>query len=104
MNTGPDTPKAKALGRDPRVALTIATDSIPYRSLQVRGRASLDIVSGVAPEYELMASRYYGEHLGRRWIDGVLARRSESARITVQPEWAFFLDMASAFPAVFNPE
>ena len=104
MNTGPDTAKAKAMWRDPRVAFTIDTDAGPYLSLQIRGLASLEVVSGVAEEYELMAARYYGEELGARWIKSVLARRSESARITIEPTWAFFMDMRSAFSGVFGTQ
>jgi len=102
MNTGQDNPKAKALRRDPRVALTIDSEAGPYRSLQVRGLATLETVPGVAPEYELMAARHYGEALGKRWIESVLARRSDSARIAIEPTWAYFLDMAKVFPDLFD--
>ena len=102
MNTGPETPKARAIQRDPRVAFTVDTEAGPYLSLQVRGTASVEIVEGVAPEYEWAAARHYGEALGARWIQSVLARRSQSARITVVPEWAFFLDLKEAFGGVFD--
>ena len=48
--------KVKALEARPEVALTIDTDSQPYRALLVRGTASMEIVDGVPSEY-LDASR-----------------------------------------------
>ena len=83
------------------VALTVDTDAVPYRSLQIRGIASVEVVPGVPPEYELAAVRYYGAERGRRWVENVLARRDRSARIEIEPTWAHFVDLAKAFPALF---
>lgn len=49
-------PKVQALRSNPRVALTIDTETQPPHILLVRGRASVEIVEGVPPEY-LDASR-----------------------------------------------
>src|SRR5437762_5977267 len=45
-------PKVLALRKDPRVAITIDQGAEwPYKTLLLRGRAVLDEVKGVAPEY-----------------------------------------------------
>ena len=102
MSTGPTTPKARAIRRDPRVAFTIDSEAGPYHSLQIRGLARLEIVPGVPREYELAAARYYGDAVGARWIQSVLERRTESARIEIEPTWAFFMDVRKSFPADFD--
>ena len=101
IGTGADSPKARAMTKDPRVALSIDTEAFPYQMLQIRGIAKIERVTGVAPEYELAAARYYGAEIGQRWIDHLLANRSESARITVTPHWAFVWDLSKAFPQIF---
>ena len=102
MCTGADTPKAKAIRKDPRVAFTIDTEAGPYRSLQVRGLATLEVVPGVPTEYELAAERYYGKEVGARWIRSVLERRREFARITIEPTWAHYMNVGTIFPTVFE--
>ena len=69
LGTGPATPKVRAIERDPAVALTIDSERPPYRSLQIRGTATIDIVPGIPPEYAAAAERYYGEAVGRRWVE-----------------------------------
>jgi nitroimidazol reductase NimA-like FMN-containing flavoprotein (pyridoxamine 5'-phosphate oxidase superfamily) len=44
-------PKLRVLGTNPEVAVTIDTDVWPYRVLSVRGRAEVDMLDDVAPEY-----------------------------------------------------
>ena len=41
FNTGEDTAKARALARDPRVALCVDLEEPPYAFVQVQGRAEL---------------------------------------------------------------
>src|SRR5207248_8135956 len=57
----PDSPKERALKRDPHVALTIDTNSFPPRVLLVRGTASLDLIDGVPPEYLAASRKQVGE-------------------------------------------
>ena len=49
--TAPNAYKVKALAANPKVALTIDTDTQPPHVLLVRGTASMEIVDGVPPEY-----------------------------------------------------
>src|SRR5262245_29484982 len=63
LATHPTAPKHAALRARPRVALTIDTAS-PTRSVLLRGKAEIDVVDGVAPEYlEAAAKSMEGEDL-----------------------------------------
>src|SRR6266480_2631059 len=56
--TASNAPKVKALQSNPRVALTIDTQTQPPHILLVRGSAAVEVVDGVPDEY-LEASRRY---------------------------------------------
>src|SRR5215467_13178501 len=63
LGTPPKAPKLKALAADPRVALTIDDTAWPPGVLLVRGRAGIELLDDVGPEYEQAATRYFGpEH------------------------------------------
>ena len=47
----PDAPKVDAIRAKPDVAVTIDDTVWPYKVLLLRGTATVDIVDGVAPEY-----------------------------------------------------
>ena len=49
--TGPRADKARHIAERPRVSFTIDTDRAPYRALLVDGRATVEAVEGMAPEY-----------------------------------------------------
>jgi hypothetical protein len=57
-------PKLRALAADRRVALTIDDDEWPYKVLLVRGRANVEMLDDVSPEYELAATRCFGPERG----------------------------------------
>src|SRR3989441_11125888 len=61
-------PKMKALSKNPKVALTIDTNTWPYKVLQIRGTASVETVDGVVPEYSIAAERYFGKEQGQAWV------------------------------------
>ncbi len=65
LGSPPKAPKLKALAADPRVSLTIDSNDWPYKVLLVRGRASVEMLDDVVPEYELSAARYFGPETGR---------------------------------------
>ena len=87
-----------ALRRNPAVALTIDTDAGPTRALTIRGRAAIDEVDGLAPEYVAAAHRYLGDA-----ADEVIARAdqpgSRQARIVVTPTWAGLIDFETRLPS-----
>lgn len=93
-----DAPKVKAIRRRPDVALTIDGDTPPYRCLQARGTAEIDVVDGIAPEYEEAAHHYYGRRAGDLWLERMRAVTPRMARITIRPTWARLLDVASLMP------
>ena len=65
--------------------------SRPYTVLLVRGRAAVDEIAGVAPEYREAAVRYFGEAQGNGWCDQLPADM-RMFRVRVAPEWVGLLD------------
>ncbi len=59
MGSPPKAPKLKALRLNPKVALTIDDNTFPHKVLMVRGTASIKMVEGMVPEYELAAQRFW---------------------------------------------
>ena len=49
--TATNAPKVRALRKNPKVALTIDTDTMPPHVLLVRGTASVEVVDGIPDEY-----------------------------------------------------
>jgi Pyridoxamine 5'-phosphate oxidase len=102
MCSPPKAPKLKALPRNPTVAVSIDSDSWPYKVLQIRGAARVEMVEGIAPEYEAAAKRYFGEDQGRAWVEQVKRTNSHSARIAIRPEWVAILDFETRFPSALS--
>jgi PPOX class probable F420-dependent enzyme len=100
--TPPRAPKLKALKVNPKVALTIDDNTFPHKVLMVRGTASLEDVDGIVPEYEMAASRYFGEKQGAAWVGQVRQMLKRMVRIRVQPEWVGVLDFQSRFPSALS--
>jgi len=97
LGSPPGAPKLKVLPADPRVALTIDDNAWPYKVLTVRGRASVELLDDVSPEYALAATRYFGPEQGPAWVSTL--RGKPMARIVVTPEWAAVLDFETRFPS-----
>jgi len=92
FGTTPGSPKLAALEANPAIAVTIDTMVWPYQALMIRGRAEIDTVEGIVPEYELSAQRYFGPEDGPAWIDQIRPRYPRMARIRLTPMWAWLLD------------
>ena len=99
LNTPVNAPKLRALAADPRVAITIDDNEPPWKVLFVRGRADIEMLDDVAPEYELAATRYYGPEQGSAWVSTV--RGMPTVRIAITPEWVGILDFQTRFPSAF---
>jgi PPOX class probable F420-dependent enzyme len=99
LNTPVEAPKVRALTADPRVAITIDDNEPPWKVLFVRGRADIEMLDDVAPEYELAATRYYGPEQGPAWVSTV--RGMPTVRIAITPEWVGILDFQTRFPSAF---
>lgn len=91
MASPANAPKAHAVTDGSPVAVTIDSATWPYAVLTLRGRAAVDEVAGVAPEYRLAAVRYFGEVQGSGWCDGLPAE-TRMTRIRVAPDWVGVLD------------
>jgi len=100
LGTPPKAPKLKALAADPRVALTIDDTAWPPGVLLVRGRAGIELLDDVGPEYEQAATRYFGPEQGPAWV--VTLRGKPMARIAITPEWAGILDFQTRFPSALT--
>ena len=77
LGTPPDAPKAHALRDGAAVAVTIDSDSPPWKVLLIRGTVALDLVDGIAPEYAEMSIR-------------------------VTPTWVGILDFETRFPSAIE--
>ena len=65
LGTPPHAPKVKAMLRNPKVVLDVDSQTWPYKVLQIRGSALVDIVDGIPDEYANAAERYFGQDQGR---------------------------------------
>jgi len=100
LGTRMDAPKVKALSANPKVALTIDSESFPYKALQVRGTVEIEQINGIVPEYEMSAKRYLGDKKGQAWIDQLRNAFPPMARIVIRPTWVGLLDLAQLYPQV----
>ena len=98
LGTPPEAPKVRAVSPGAKVALSIDSNTWPYKVLQIRGTAEAETVAGVVPEYALAAERYLGVDEGRAWIKQVAGMFSHMVRIVVKPEWVAVLDFEQRFP------
>ncbi len=93
--------RVAALRANPTVALTIDTETSPPQSITIRGRAEIDEIDGLAPEYASAAHRYLGDAAA-----GMLAAMDQpgttQARIAVRPEWVGLLDFAERLPSTLG--
>ncbi len=98
LGTAPDSPKAKALLKRAEVALTIDENAYPPKVLLVRGKARVEVIDGVVPEYAEAARKYLGEEQGRGWEEQARRMFTQMARIVIEPEWVKILDFRTRFP------
>jgi len=88
-----------ALHANPAVALTIDTDRFPPQCLTIRGRAEIDEVDGLAPEYVASAHRYLGPVAATEMLAAMDQPGTVQARIVVRPTWVGLLDFATRLPS-----
>jgi hypothetical protein len=94
----PDAPKMKVLHDGDKVAVSIDSDTMPYKVLMIRGSIRTDTVEGVAPEYAAASRRVLGEEQGQAWVNQARPITPRQARIFVTPEWVGLLDFETRFP------
>jgi hypothetical protein len=88
-----------ALRANPAVALTIDTEDFPSQGLTIRGRAEIDEVDGLAPEYVASARRYLGDEAAAGMAAGMDQPGTVQARIAVRPTWVGLLDFVDRLPS-----
>ena len=93
-----DAPKVQALQANPSVAITIDSESWPHKVLLLRGPARVELVDGIAAEYEAAARRYFGEEQGVAWTEQVSrCSRARPASLLDRTGSAIF-DFQTRFP------
>ena len=102
LGTPPDAPKMKALKEGDQVALTIDSDTMPYKVLLIRGPVHIDTVDGIAPEYAAMCKRVFGEEGGQAWLAQVTPIFPRMSRIFIKPSWVGILDFEARFPSAIE--
>jgi hypothetical protein len=94
--------RVRHLQEHPEIAVSIDTETFPPEVLNIRGRAEVTEVDGIAPEYAQAARRY----LGSEEADGYLAQIDQPgtrmARIAVRPEWVGVLDFQTRMPSALG--
>ncbi len=99
MGSPVNAPKVKALAANPKVALTVDTDSFPPHVLLVRGEAAVEVVDGVPDEFVAASRRFIGEDGMLEWEAGVRALYKQMAIIRVTPTWAKIFDFETRLPS-----
>jgi hypothetical protein len=91
-------PDPRATRPNPRVALTIDTDTQPPNVLLVRGMASVELVDGVPDEYLAASRKVLPEAQWSEFEDNVRSIYPAMARISITPQWAKVLDFETRIP------
>lgn len=91
-----------ALRANPEVALTIDTEGFPAQSLTIRGRARIEEVDGLAPEYVASAHRYLGDDAAGEMLASMDQPGIVQARIIVRPKWVGLLDFSTRLPSALG--
>jgi hypothetical protein len=90
--------RVAALRANPAVALTIDTETSPPQSLTIRGKAEVDEIDGLVPEYVSAARRFLGESADAM-LEAMDQPGTVQARIAVRPEWVGVLDFTERLPS-----
>lgn len=91
-----------ALRANPAVAVSIDTEDSPPVALNIRGRASVAEVDGVAPEYALAAPRYMGAEAAAPYLAMLDQPGTRMARIAVRPSWVGLVDFQARLPSALG--
>ena len=97
--TTPNSAKVALLRANPKVAITIDTESFPPNVLLVRGTAQLSQVDGVPDEYVEASRKLVPAEDFAAWESGVRALYTEMVRIEITPHWAKVLDFETRIPS-----
>src|SRR5438094_218393 len=97
ISTATTSPKVAALKARPDVALSIDGGDTPEqaRALSVRGRASVEIVDGLVPEYLAAARKSMGAEAAAEFERNCREMYDQMARIAIVPSWVRFYDFGA---------
>jgi hypothetical protein len=95
--TATTAPKVAALSARPAVALAIDAGGTPEqaRALSIRGRASVEIVDGIVPEYLAAARRTMDDEAADDFERNCRAMYDQQARIAITPQWVRYYDFGA---------
>ncbi|MEJ7838680.1 MAG: pyridoxamine 5'-phosphate oxidase family protein [Thermomicrobiales bacterium] len=99
VSTIPCSAKVRALQANPKVAMTIDTETQPPKVLLVRGLVTVGIVDGVPSEYIDGSRKLIGEENVAAFEEQVRAMYPQMAKITITPEWAKIHDFETRVPS-----
>lgn len=97
--TATNAAKVRALESNPRVALTIDTETHPPHILLVRGTARLEVVDGIPDEYLEASRKYIPQEQLSDFEAQVRGLYPKMARISITPEWAKLIDFETTLPS-----
>ena len=97
ISTATTSPKVAALKARPDVALSVDGGDTPgqARALSVRGRASVEIVDGLVPEYLAAARKSMGAEAAAEFEKNCRAMYDQMARVAIVPGWVRFYDFGA---------
>jgi len=97
ISTAASSPKVTALSSRPEVALAIDSGDTPEqaRALSVRGRASVEVVDGVVPEYLAAARKSMNADDAAEFENNVRRMYRQMARIAITPLWVRYYDFGA---------
>jgi hypothetical protein len=95
--TATTSPKVAALSARPDVALAVDAGDTPdqARALSIRGRASVEIVDGIVPEYLDAARRTMDARAAAEFEQNVRGMYGQMARIAITPHWVRYWDFGA---------
>jgi hypothetical protein len=95
--TATTAPKVAVLSARPDVALAIDAGDTPdqARALSLRGRASVEIVDGVVPEYLAAARKTMDAQATAEFERNVRWMYQQMARIAITPRWVRYYDFGA---------
>ena len=92
----------KVLSTRPQVAVSIDSSDWPYKWLNVRGTASVQVSSEPFAEYLIMARRYMGDAGGEQFLTALRQTFHGWARIAIRPNEIRILDFEGRFPSAWS--
>ena len=97
VSTASTSPKVAALSARPDVALTIDGGDTPgeTRALSIRGRAEVEILDGVVPEYLAAARKNMEAEAAAVFEENCRKLYDQMARIAITPDWVRFYDFGT---------